>query len=55
MKEIKSLTGVRGIAAVYVVIYNIINQSESYFINNGYLGVDIFFVLSGYVLSYAHL
>ncbi|QTP13918.1 acyltransferase [Serratia symbiotica] len=55
MKEIKSLTGVRGIAAVYVVIYHIINPSESYFINNGYLGVDIFFVLSGYVLSYTHL
>lgn len=54
MKEIRALNGARGIAAIYIVIYHIINPSES-FIKNGYLGVDMFFVLSEYVLSYTRL
>lgn len=61
-KEIKSLTGIRGLAALYVVIFHWhaetfqptaqpINHYLSVFINHGYLSVDLFFVLSGFVLS----
>ncbi|WP_396127088.1 acyltransferase family protein [Empedobacter stercoris] len=63
--EIKSLTGLRGIAAFYVMIYHyfhtyLINFYEKEpniliyylrnFISQGYLAVDLFFMLSSYVL-----
>ena len=62
LKEIKSLTGIRGLAAIYVIIYHwnaeifqkkqlVINHFLSVFVNHGYLSVDLFFVLSGFVLS----
>jgi peptidoglycan/LPS O-acetylase OafA/YrhL len=60
--EIKSLTGIRGLAAVYVIIFHwyvvlfhkkphLINHYLSVFIGHGYLSVDLFFVLSGFLLS----
>jgi peptidoglycan/LPS O-acetylase OafA/YrhL len=60
--EIKSLTGVRGLAAVYVIIFHWyavlfhkkpqpINHYLSVFISHGYLSVDLFFVLSSFLLS----
>ena len=59
MRKIDSLTGIRGIAALWVVFFHF---RHSYGINNvvnfdwlvdkGYWGVDFFFVLSGFVLSY---
>lgn len=60
--EIKSLTGVRGLAAVYVIIFHWygvfshkkplpINDYLAVFIGHGYLSVDLFFVLSGFLLS----
>ncbi|EFF9715775.1 acyltransferase family protein [Escherichia coli] len=49
MKEIKSLTGVRGIAAIYVVLYHFTNAKIP-FLWNGYLAVDLFFVLSGFIM-----
>lgn len=55
-KENKQLTGVRGIAAFYVVLYHCFHLvSENQFVKNGYLSVDLFFILSGFVmaLSYA--
>ncbi|MCM1107835.1 MAG: acyltransferase [Clostridium sp.] len=52
------LDGLRGIAAVLVVWFHI---AESYsmnpvdkLINHGYLAVDFFFVLSGFVIGYAY-
>ena len=60
-REIKALTGLRGAAALIVVLYHF-SDRDAYFqnylpslIERGYLGVDIFFVLSGFVmaLSYA--
>ncbi len=61
MKEIKSLTGLRGFAAIYVMCGHIgflqNRQSVFYkilplrtFIDHGYISVDIFFILSGFVL-----
>ncbi len=58
MKEIRSLTGIRGIAALYVAIYHSVHISNyaggsvsQIFLNNGYLSVDLFFILSGYVIA----
>ena len=52
------LDGLRGVAAVLVVAYHLF---ETYFhmspdqpINHGYLAVDFFFVLSGFVIGYAY-
>ncbi|QES89191.1 acyltransferase family protein [Rhizosphaericola mali] len=61
MKEIKSLTGLRGLAAVYVMIGHIgfLENKNGIcykikpirlFIDHGYISVDIFFILSGFVL-----
>ena len=50
--------GLRGVAAVLVVAYHLF---ETYYhggtsqpINHGYLAVDFFFVLSGFVIGYAY-
>ena len=52
------LDGLRGVAAVLVVAYHIL---ENYFglgaahpLNHGYLTVDFFFILSGFVIGYAY-
>lgn len=52
------LDGLRGVAALLVVAYHLF---ESYFhggihqpINHGYLAVDFFFALSGFVIGYAY-
>jgi peptidoglycan/LPS O-acetylase OafA/YrhL len=61
-KHIPGLTGVRGIAAVWVVLYHL---SENFrgtwglsetapFIRTGFLGVDLFFILSGAVMFHVH-
>lgn len=56
--EIKSLTGIRGIAALYVALFHSLELHGSghfttfqNFINNGFLSVDIFFLLSGFVMT----
>lgn len=54
--EIRALTGLRGIAAVWVMVYHTIATSHPanivrILINHGYLSVDLFFMLSGYVLA----
>jgi peptidoglycan/LPS O-acetylase OafA/YrhL len=52
------LDGLRGVAAVIVVAFHIFeaNATNSYdqIINHGYLAVDFFFVLSGFVIGYAY-
>ena len=53
------LDGLRGVAAIIVVIYH---QLDLYglagpigpMVNHGYLAVDFFFILSGYVIGYAY-
>ncbi len=56
-KEIKALTSARGIAACLVMIYhfhqldNISSEALLSFIKKGYLWVDFFFVLSGFVMA----
>lgn len=55
-REIKALTGIRGIAALYVAVYHIRPPSGAHdplsiFGQHGYLAVDLFFVLSGFVMA----
>jgi len=59
--EIKSLTGIRGIAAMWVVILHyrhaISHDKESFIIKlitNGFVAVDIFFLLSAFVMCLAY-
>jgi peptidoglycan/LPS O-acetylase OafA/YrhL len=53
------LDGLRGIAALMVVMFHTFeayadNDSTRQIINHGYLAVDFFFLLSGFVIAYAY-
>lgn len=55
------LDGLRGVAALLVVWYHVFegyqfagNKPVIDFINHGYLAVDFFFMLSGFVIGYAY-
>lgn len=52
------LDGLRGVAALIVVVYHITegyaSSPLSHIPNHGYLAVDFFFLLSGYVVGYAY-
>ena len=53
MREIQSLTALRGFAAIWIVLHHFWPQTNSptpYLISKGYLAVDLFFILSGVVL-----
>jgi peptidoglycan/LPS O-acetylase OafA/YrhL len=60
--EIRPLTSIRGIAAMAVVIYHFAgNFADKFYLDNatllfsrGYLWVDFFFLLSGFILSHVH-
>jgi peptidoglycan/LPS O-acetylase OafA/YrhL len=60
MQEIKSLTAMRGIFALWVLIFHLGKWSpvpgwdDLPIVNRGYLAVDFFFVLSGYILGRRH-
>ena len=52
------LDGLRGVAALTVVCYHIFEAYATshvdQHVNHGYLGVDFFFILSGFVIGYAY-
>lgn len=52
------LDGLRGVAAIIVVLFHLAEAlARNHFdniINHGYLAVDFFFLLSGYVIGYAY-
>lgn len=55
----KILDGLRGVAAVTVVLFHVmetfsLGDHTKQIINHGYLAVDFFFLLSGYVIGYAY-
>jgi peptidoglycan/LPS O-acetylase OafA/YrhL len=62
LREIRPLTSLRGIAALLVVVFHfrlVVGDSfgldaGTAFFANGYLWVDLFFVLSGFVITYAY-
>ena len=45
-----ALTGLRGVAALWVLAYHLTQGLDVPFARAGYLGVDLFFLLSGFVL-----
>jgi peptidoglycan/LPS O-acetylase OafA/YrhL len=56
------LDGLRGVAALMVVLYHVFNDAKSFYVwptpvnefYHGFLGVDFFFILSGFVMGYAY-
>lgn len=52
MKDVnlRSLTGIRGAASLLVVLYHF-THAKIPFLWNGYLAVDLFFVLSGFIMT----
>lgn len=52
------LDGLRGVAAIFVVIFHLFETYSAgvvhQIVNHGYLAVDFFFVLSGFVIGYAY-
>jgi peptidoglycan/LPS O-acetylase OafA/YrhL len=57
-KHFEILDGLRGIAALAVVIFHfmvwVFNDFSKNFISHGFLAVDFFFCLSGFVIGYAY-
>ncbi len=62
-REVLSLTGLRGVAACYVMLYHFewswgLQHPAGLlatFLNHGYLSVDLFFMLSGFVMSMVYI
>lgn len=52
--ELVPLTVLRGLAAAYVVLYHFSSGGGPWIIRHGYLAVDLFFMLSGFVLAYVY-
>jgi peptidoglycan/LPS O-acetylase OafA/YrhL len=60
--ELLALTSLRGLAAIWVLLFHLRHEIKTLpplladwirpFIGQGYLGVDLFFVLSGFVIAY---
>lgn len=58
-KHYEILDGLRGVAAVLVVMFHLLEtfthgDNAKQIINHGYMAVDFFFVLSGFVIGYAY-
>lgn len=58
-RHYKILDGLRGVAAITVVLFHIfetfaLGDHNKQIINHGYLAVDFFFLLSGFVIGYAY-
>jgi peptidoglycan/LPS O-acetylase OafA/YrhL len=60
--EIKALTSLRGIAAMAVIMQHFSQTAQQHsavsipsLVPHGYLAVDLFFVLSGFIMSYTYL
>ncbi len=61
MHRINNLTGIRAVAALWVVLFHLnildtpVNGRLGEIVSHGLFGVDIFFVLSGFVLSMVYV
>ena len=57
--DIRALTGLRGLAALWVVMFHVLSEDRfhwpfEWLVRHGYMAVDIFFVLSGFVMSMSY-
>ena len=48
------LDGLRGVAALMVLVFHVFDACQANILPHGYLAVDFFFVLSGFVIGYAY-
>jgi hypothetical protein len=65
VQQIRSLTALRGMAALIILLHHTFYflvpdlqktvSSATRFIDNGYLAVDFFFILSGFILAYVYV
>lgn len=55
-KRYDLLDGLRGVAALMVIVYHCYEcfPADTWIIGHGYLAVDFFFILSGFVIGYAY-
>ena len=53
-QNLPALTGIRGVAAVLVLLFHLPLQTSLPLIRNCWLGVDLFFILSGFILMHVH-
>lgn len=58
-KHYQILDGLRGVAAIFVVLFHVFEifsggDHTKQILNHGYLAVDFFFVLSGFVIAHAY-
>ena len=58
--SLQPLTSIRGLAALWVYLFHRSNMTSSFpffnqFAKDGYFGLDIFFILSGFIISYVHV
>ena len=55
-KRYDLLDGLRGVAALMVIVYHCFEcfPADTWIIGHGYLAVDFFFMLSGFVIGYAY-
>jgi peptidoglycan/LPS O-acetylase OafA/YrhL len=58
-RDIRSLTGIRGVAATWVVLYHVHERDDlrgvlKTLVAHGYLAVDLFFLLSGFVMAFSY-
>lgn len=49
-----ALDGLRGFAAIFVVALHVCNMLAIWRRSSAYLAVDLFFILSGFVVAYAY-
>ena len=61
-RELRSLTALRGVAAMAVVMQHFSATAQEHsqgvipsLVPHGYLAVDLFFALSGFIMSYTYL
>ena len=48
----KDINGLRGLAILAVILYHLnLENNDIYFFSGGFVGVDIFFVISGYLIA----
>ncbi|WP_370170010.1 MULTISPECIES: acyltransferase family protein [Hyphomonas] len=54
VQRFHALDGMRGIAAIVVMLYHYVGASQSRLFMNSYIAVDLFFILSGFVIYHAY-